>query len=474
MHRCACWWQERWRTEKWAKQKLSRVEVTFRRKQEVEQDMLEVARMQQQETTRLLLRNKEAAAKATAEAEAARLAADAAQSHAEAKDTILAAQQRHMQELQTLQDNERRLWEEQVAEQRRKMLEQSGEVDEVRKQKRLLEEQKHRLEENLRIKTQEEEDAQENFQLVINSAFEKERELKELRRAAHGSQEAERQLKQKEREVEELNEAKRFAEQAKQFAEQEKQRATKEAEAAGSEVQAMETQVYQAREAIDVTERVIKEHNLISNEDDLNQEDFFLKPFGAIDATSFNGLIKMCPRECASCKECNLFVFAQGGFQSGFWRTPEDAEVDFQEAEKHGGIPPFVAQCVFKNGIEYVQEDGEPVQKHVFAATVREEYEEVTDKREVPCNAEGGTRLYTTTYCWRADFMKWLRRHHAKKADAILGVVKEKYVEWHAAGGSGYSIVRKMWNRRRNKEMTPKEKLRLVLEKAQLWHGGLD
>ena len=51
---------------------------------------------------------------------------------------------------------------------------------------------------------------------------------KVLRRAAHGSQEAERQLKQKEREVEELNEAKRFAEQAKQFAEQEKQRATKE------------------------------------------------------------------------------------------------------------------------------------------------------------------------------------------------------------------------------------------------------
>merc|ERR1719291_222516 len=63
----------------------------------------------------------------------------------------------------------------------------------------------------------------------------------------------------------------------------------------------------------------------------------------------------------------------------------------------------------------------------------------------------------------RADFVRWLRSQHGKKADGVLEILKRTYAEWLKHKKGIDAISRKLWNKRTKREMRPSEKLAFVL-----------
>jgi len=266
---------------------------------------------------------------------------------------------------------------------------------------------------------------------------------------------------QLELEIEELKSARTTLEATVKSATEAKDTAAADAEAQGSLVARMACDSNAKTQAIDMIDKVLKDQMRPLLE--RNDGRFYLKSLGEVNADSMR--IVMCPRQCMSCKVCLLYL-ASTQFQEGLWTTKEAAKDPFDEARQHNGIPPFVAECVFKKRIVYA--DGGDVS---FEYDIREEDETTSEARKFPL-PDGrwvNTRIQTL---YPADFVKYLRKYHREKADRILAHLKDAYVEWlgasDKAGYTGYSVVKTPWNRKRDQEMTPAEKVQFVLEHCAL------
>ena len=134
-------------------------------------------------------------------------------------------------------------------------------------------------------------------------------------------------------------------------------------------------------------------------------------------------------------------------WQNGFWN--ENPKED-HDVSTYG--PPFIAKWAFK------RVSNEPV-----AYEIREKDEKIHYERQMPL----GMLARRETITYSAAFVQHMRGEYRGKADALLRYLLDKYVEYQShssgLGYSGYSVIRKIWNEREDREMTLPEMCELLV-----------
>jgi len=143
------------------------------------------------------------------------------------------------------------------------------------------------------------------------------------------------------------------------------------------------------------------------------------------------------------CRKCQLYV-ASLGWEDGLYQEPHGNPIldeAFVEAQQTGEIPPFCARCVF------IEPDKTSHGKAPTTLTIREEDEWHESKH----------------FTYRADFVKYLRKHHKKIANGILEALRVAYEEELAYGVTHYSVTYLCWDQEAKREMKPVEKVELMI-----------
>ena len=140
---------------------------------------------------------------------------------------------------------------------------------------------------------------------------------------------------------------------------------------------------------------------------------------------------------------------AATAWNDGFWLQKPDGEGD-------ATVPPFIAEWAFER--KGTNERGE----EEFA--VREADEVIRYPARMPASYTGPPRFREITKS--AAFVKYLRANYPKKAaDAILAYLLGKYREYLAHSGgvgfTGYSVIYKVWDAAKNREMNLPEMVEL-------------
>ena len=141
---------------------------------------------------------------------------------------------------------------------------------------------------------------------------------------------------------------------------------------------------------------------------------------------------------------------AATAWNDGFWLQKPDGDVG------DATVPPFIAEWAFER--KGTNERGE----EEFA--VREADEVIQYPARMPASYTGPPRFREITKS--AAFVKYLRANYPKKAaDAILAYLLGKYREYLAHSGgvgfTGYSVIYKVWDAAKNREMNLPEMVEL-------------
>jgi len=383
-------------------------------------------------------------------------AEDATERQRRAEEEKVAAQkevQRKEEQMKALAE-ERVRREAQLVEQSKRMEEAERRLTSEQLTSKLHAQKVIRLEEDLKAKQKEMQEAEENSNDFQQALLARERELKRLRSSTEGNSE---QIAEKEAELREMQTAMATAEKEKEELKVQLKASEEEAQSTGSEytqqIEHQQGELYNLKTAANMVEKLIEKKLLNKLE---AHEEFERRPFGEVDKRKI-------------CRLLNLPEFdgmlAVSSFQEGLWRNPNmdrsALEDELDKAQRQNSMPPFVAACVFKakrdaNGAPQKNAQGYPEYE------VREEDETMVIQPRQPPGFS--SPLPPTIVPIRADFVRWLRRQHKKRADDILESLKATYSEMNAHNLKADAITYKLWNKRTNKEMTPKEKIIFVLQ----------
>lgn len=119
--------------------------------------------------------------------------------------------------------------------------------------------------------------------------------------------------------------------------------------------------------------------------------------------------------------------------------------------------PPFIAEWAFIKRVTEVET--------VVEYVIREDDAVIETERSMPKQYQGPPRFLKETKS--AAFVKHLRRTYPRQADAILKYLLNKYKEYEdhrdGLGVSGYSVIRKLWDKGKDREMTLEEMCKLLM-----------
>jgi len=444
----------RWKNEKWAKKKLFRTVVVFRRKNELEQEVAEAKRMQKEEQERLLLRSVQEAEKlkeqltAQKEEEAAK-AKQAEEELAERKASEeqerqkVAALDAQLAELQEEREVSRR----QQEEQRAKQVEKDKELDEVRAAQRVAEERLRRLEEDLRVKSREAREAEENLDLVCASLNQKEAALKESGASSETARQEEeiRELKSFQAKLEQdKREAEDKAAEAKKAAAAAKTAAENQSSVEKSTLEGMASEMQLLEDGVSFADKELRRGD---NPERLERTGKFVdRKVGELDLD----VLKKCGMKLKMTD-----YDAQGNpVHLDLWVANWQCAISGAEPAYYDLPSTYPA---FKPSDAFRSFQGKFV-------TVREE-DEVIPGRSLRMPGLGGRAVQTPDTVCSAAFVKDIRRRYPKGADRILRhIMTTCNLIRDCKAASGYSIPRVLWDTERDAPMRLEDKIRYLIE----------